>query len=54
MPLGSRKVLEYHLELLKDESPLIVKSSRKQRDPVTADLLQQQASTNREEQVRIS
>ena len=64
LPLGSRKVLEYHLELLKDESPLIVKSSRKQRDPVTADLLQQQASTNskvqqqtstnREEQVRIS
>ena len=29
LPLGSRKVLEYHLELLKDESPLVVKSSRK-------------------------
>ena len=32
LPLGSRKVLEYHLELLKDESPLVVKSSRKKID----------------------
>ena len=49
LPLGSRKVLEYHLELLKDESPLILKHSRKQRD-----LLQQQASTNSEVQQQAS
>ena len=28
VPLGARKILEYHIDLLRDQSPLIVKSGK--------------------------
>ena len=54
LPLGSTKVLEYHLELLKDESPLAVKSSRKKIDINVQSDISPGASTSCQRQSHIT